>query len=120
MNIFQRFRRKPQTEDTPENLNEIALGIHKGTIFCDGQCRSQDEVRMCWPILMMMDEALTERVAERISDGGMIYSYMNDAAPLACNGLPIFFSFRTLTGPENNIVADTIEKLRKAEKKAIA
>lgn len=127
--VIRRVQRA-RNRRSDDELRQIALDIHRQRIFCDRMCYSQAEVRSAFPILMLASERQRKNIAEAIGarkgrNGrhrapGMLFEYYDKAAPLAANGLPMFFSVRVLDGVEHHKVAVMISKLAKAEREALA
>lgn len=48
--------------------------------------------------------------AELPDDAGNIYQYLDQAAPMSVNGLPMFFGFRVLTRDDNERLQPLVDE----------
>jgi hypothetical protein len=96
---------------TIQELQEIALGIHKGLIFTDRHVRIWQELTIVFmPLLFMMEDQ-----TDKLGDVGMVYEYIEKAGSRGINGYPCFMSMRTITQEEAKQVVAYVEKYREAE-----
>lgn len=106
------FKRKADPE-----LKEIARDLIEGRIFSDRHCKSPEEVGRSFPVLMLMDSEQVDSLQEKIGKGdgpqGMVYEYVKNASPMGINGMPIFFSCKTLDPEQTKIIFDLAEKIEK-------
>lgn len=86
---------------TDEELREIAVGLYDGQIFSHKQVRPEEVGMTFMPILL---GAFADKSKEELEDIGLIYEYLDKAAPRCINGNPIFYSCRYLTVKETEIV----------------
>ena len=85
---------------TDAELKQLAQDVFNNKVFTTAQMEKfeMDNLGMVFmPLLMMNKEQRDELVKEKPY---MLYGYMSQASPLACNGLPMFMSFKYLTKSE--------------------
>lgn len=107
-------RHHPRHLRSAEELTQIAKDLHAGKIWTSGHCRSRQEVGQVFAILGFLDKKTAKNVARRVGKKGMIFEYMDRAMPLGINGMPIFFSFRTLRPCEKAIVDEKLRQIERA------
>lgn len=81
-----------------KELRQLVLDICDNKVFTDRHCHSADEVGMCFPVLQFMK--LCDRKYLAANPPGLIWEYYSKAAPMAVNGLPMFWSLHFLS-PED-------------------
>jgi hypothetical protein len=88
---------KPETpEEQTARLKRFVLDFCDGRVFSNVHCEKPKDVRMVFMVLALMSP---EQIDE-LGDVGLIYEHMSQAGPMAINGMPTFFSCRTLTREE--------------------
>lgn len=97
---------------TDEELKQIAKDLHLGKIFCDRQCPSPQAITQVFMILNFMNEEQLKDFEAKGYD--FFYEYLDQAGPMAMNGLPCFFSIRCLTQAETATMLDYYRKYKAA------
>lgn len=99
---------KPETpEEQTARLTRFVLDFCEGRIFASVQCRDASEARMVFmPLALMSPEQMEDL---RKADPGVFYEDIDKAAPRSINGMPCFFSFKTLSREEWSRAAAAIE-----------
>lgn len=91
---------------TDIEIMEVARGIVTGDIFCDWMVDDDDQLALIFPIVLLASEESRQSMLAILqpggegTPGGMIYEYYSEAAPLAANGYPMFFSCKFM-GPDD-------------------
>lgn len=97
---------------TDEELKQIALDIYSGKIFSDRDCPDEHSVRTVFMPLALMDN---EQLQELVNDkAAFIYEYLDKAGPMACNGMPMFLSFKYLAEDDLEKVISYYDKITAA------
>lgn len=77
-----------------EDLKTFVTDFLAGKIFTDRQVRNGPDIPMVFMVLALGGlEGLTK---EQVDNIGLVYEYLDKAAPRSINGEPIFFSCRFL------------------------
>ena len=98
---------------TDEELKNVAIGIHSGTIFCDRQVQDENLLgNVFMPILL---GALSEWTEEEAKEIGMIYEDLSEAGPRGINGYPIFMSCKMMNRKDAETVLMMVQKLRSSQ-----
>ena len=102
------------TTKTDEELKEIAKDLWAGRIFSDRHINSLKDnpnvLGMVFMPMVFMDNKTRKKLANlKVS---FIYEYLDKAGPRSINGMPIFFSCRTLTEPEAKKMFEYYEKFK--------
>ena len=93
---------------TEDELKEIAIGIHAGTIFTD---RHIKDTNMLTSVFMpIIFGAFKE--AKDIENVGLIYEHLSEAGPRSVNGYPSFMSMNILDHAEAKRVFEMYDKLK--------
>ena len=88
---------KKRRARTDKFLRDLALDAIAGRIFMSDRVRKED-LHLVFLTLALLDEKQTKRMLdEKVTH---LYEYMNKAAPLQMNGMPMFYSHWELTLPE--------------------
>jgi len=91
-------KKKPKGAETPEaqseRLRKFVLDYCDGRIFTDLECGSPREVGQHFMVLALGGASMLPK------DAGRVYEHMSQAAPMAINGKPVFFSCRYLSQDE--------------------
>lgn len=99
---------------TDEQCKRLALDLHAGRVFTDRDCRNPQDVTMVFmPLLFMSREDANNMVEDEIA---LVYEYMSEAGPRACNGMPMFMSCRMLNRKDFEVVREYHGKLIEAVK----
>ena len=98
---------KPHTDD---ELKELAIGIHAGSIFTDRHLHDQSALPMVFMPLVL--GALKDKSVDDIKSIGLIYERIDAAGPRSINGYPCFTSMRLLDKPDTKRVFEMIQKLK--------
>lgn len=101
-------------ERTDEVLKQLAQDILDGKVFTPASLRDGERdaytMRMIFlPLMLAEGETL-----ERIREAGMIYEYMDKAGPRSINGYPVFFSMKTLSKEDMNVMIGFMEELERS------
>ncbi len=105
---------------TPEELKQIAVDLFHGKIYTDRHIPKNELNGMLTvfrPLGFMKPEAL-----KKMQDAmpGMIYEYLDKAAPRCINGMPSFLSCQMLSQDDTKTVLEMNKKLEEAQKEALA
>lgn len=85
---------EPETEEEKsERLRRLVLDICDGRVVTDLHVPEGALGIVFVPLMLMSPE---ERKKFAMLDIGLVYEYLQEAAPSSINGLPVFFSLRTL------------------------
>lgn len=95
---------------TDEELNQIALDLATGKIFCDRHLHSEPELLVS---VFLVFSLMTEQQHEEIQkeDPGLIYEYMDRAGPILTNGLPTFTTMQRLSQEETTRMFEEYGKI---------
>lgn len=87
---------------TNEELKQIAKDYYAGKIFSDQNLKNPNDLRSVFMAIGLMGKDQLTKFHKKASSGeiAFLYEYMNNAAPRSVNGMPGFFSFRTLSQVE--------------------
>ncbi len=97
----------PETPDEQSaRLKRFVLDYCDGRIFTSADLQDHGDARMVFMPLGLMDAEQLEALKE--ADPGVIYEHMDQAGPRSINGMPCFFSFKTLTRDEWKRAVDAI------------
>lgn len=99
---------------TDDELKQIAVDLHGGKIWSDLHCKSLEDLKMSFLIVGLMGPEDLKKMQEE--DVDFIYEYLSEAGPRSVNGMPIFFSMRTLTKPDAEKMLGYYAKLKDAIK----
>lgn len=77
----------------PKEIKQIAMDMAEGKVFTSNHI-PEDQIDMLPKIFMVI--ALGGIHPEHTKNLGMIYEYISEAAPMAINGFPSFFSHKML------------------------
>jgi len=94
-----------------DKLKEIAEDIFKERIFTSLNLNA-DQVGMCFVAVHFLDNKIRRSMKRRKVT--VLFEYMDQAGPMSVNGLPCFFSFRTLTDVEAKKVQDYYLQMKNA------
>jgi len=97
---------------TDEELKQIAKDLHVGKIFCDRHCPSPQAIPQVFMLLNFMNEDQIKDFQAKEYD--FFYEYLDQAGPLAVNGLPTFFSIRCLNRTDTAKMLDYYKKIKAA------
>jgi len=97
---------------TDQELKELAMGMHSGTVFSNMHLRKGDENMMSMIFMPLALGALSKMTEEEISDVGLIYEHLSAAGPRGINGYPTFFSFNILTKRESETLFEHLKKIQ--------
>jgi len=99
---------KPLRKRTPEEIEEIVLGIITDQIFTSSHCKTPEEVKKSFVVLTMIDEIIRERLK---ADCGFLYQWRSKAFAVQEEGnRPIFLSTETLGRADAQLVWEMIGK----------
>lgn len=97
---------------TDEEIREIAMGIHKNSIFISWQIAEHDAgllTSIFMPLVFLDDITRKEMMRDGID---VLYSYMSEAVGGSINGYPMFFGFGMLNRADNQRVVDKLNQIR--------
>lgn len=101
-----------------EDLIKIAKGLRSGEIFCDRHLRRHEDIQMVFMVLFFITEqSFFDRL--KAFPPGMMYEWLDKAAPRGVNGYPCFFSAHILNRADTDTVMQMIKTLDEAEKMAV-
>ena len=105
---------KPQSvgSRTEKELIELARAMATHMIFTDRNCRTVEEIRMVFMSIGL--GALSECTEAFRNDIGLIYEYLDNAAPRSINGLPCFFSAHYVSKADTKILMEHYERMNQA------
>jgi hypothetical protein len=101
-----------------DRINELALGIHHGTIYTDHQLNNPEMTGMVFMPLLFMKEP--ERKKLLAHPPALIYAHMKDAFPRSVNGHPMFGAIGFVWKADLKLIAAKLDKLKLATKEALA
>lgn len=78
---------------TDKELKQLAIDLAEGKIFTSLQIEKEDIAKVFLALLL---GAFADKTEDEMKDIGILYEYMDKAAPRSINGLPCFFSFHYL------------------------
>jgi hypothetical protein len=112
---------KPQSKPTYEiprltddEIKTVAADLVKGRIFTANDCPPDQITVLFFPLLALMSEGQLNW-----DDIGMIYEYMDKAAPMGVNGLPFFFTCRIVNKEDWGKIGDRALKIHNAMQEAM-
>lgn len=93
---------------TEEELREFVRDVLANRVFTSWGL-SADEVRMSFLLIGLgfLGTCFTREAVEHI---GIIYEYLHQASPMACNGLPMFFSMRVMHKDDWGVALATLRR----------
>ncbi len=99
---------------TDDELKEIAKDLWAGKIFSDRHITSLKDSPNMLGMVFMPIVFMDSETKKQLSDFkvNFIYEYLDKAGPRAINGMPTFFSCRTLTEPETKKMFEYYEKFK--------
>ena len=105
---------KNYTPKTEDELKGIAKDLWAGKIFSDRHINSlKDDPNVLgmvfMPMVFMSNETRKKLSNLKVS---FIYEYLSKASPRSINGMPVFFSCRTLTELETKKMFEYYEKFK--------
>lgn len=104
---------KPLTE---EEIKKLADDIYKGLVFTDRHIKNPEDIsRVFMPLVLLKEEQIEEFKADM---PGMIYEYMENAGPMAIDGMPMFLSFRYISKEDAKKVDEKYIQIKKAVENA--
>lgn len=96
---------------TDLELKQIAADIYEGKIFTDRHIKNQKDLTFVFmPLMLGGFKNVPENDIKKI---GLIYEYLDKAAPRSINGMPCFTSLRFLLIDELDQVHDFLEQYKK-------
>lgn len=101
---------------TNEDIKKLADDMYKGLIFTDRHVHVPEDVPRVFLPLILLDEK--QRRELEANPPGMIYEYMENASRMGINGMPIFFSFKTVSQEDTKKVMGEYNEIIEAVKKA--
>ena len=99
-----------KTSRSDEELKQLALDYYKGLIFTDRQCRTPEDVRSVFMILVFINKKQIEALQKKPPK--LIFEYYSKATPMAVNGYPTFFSCSFLNEEEFNKFHEFFNKIK--------
>ena len=92
-------------------IKDIAKSIYRNEIWTDSHCKSVDEIRLSFALLVLMDK----KQCKLLEDAGMIYEYYDKAVPgRYANGMPIFFSFYIVNKSDSKKIWEEYDRIKSA------
>lgn len=101
------------TSMTNEGIKKLAVDINAGRVFTSQHCK-RNEVRRVFPVLMFSERKELDRMVK--DNIVVVYEYLDQAAPMSANGLPIFFGARLLDKQDWKRLVACIKALKAAVK----
>lgn len=99
---------------TNKDLKQIAIDMVDGKIFTDQQIRSENNIPMVFMPIMMGCFSKTPK--RKLMNIGLVFEYLSEyTCPRSINGMPIFFSLKTLTKWEVSVVDKYIKEYRQVK-----
>lgn len=93
-------------EQRTKRLRRFVLDFCDGRIFTDRHLGRIEDLRMVFMPLALMGRDQLEELAK--SDPALFYEHIDKAGPQSINGMPCFFSVRTLSRADWERVAPAI------------
>lgn len=109
------------TPKTKQELNQLAYDIYKGLVFTDRHIREEElhtNLRIIFLPIGIMDKDTAKRFWD--TEPGLIYEYRDQAnRRISIDGYPLFYSARSISRADAEIVFAKVQELQKAEQEAI-
>jgi len=103
---------------TREEINEIVMGIVENRIFTHLHIHDQQrDLTTVFMVLLLMESKDIEWLKK--ARVGLIYEYMDKAAPRSINGYPCFFSCQYTNEEDMEIIKRKVLSVRKSMKEAL-
>lgn len=99
---------------TDKQLKELAIDFRAGRIFTDRHIQNKTSVSSVFMVLALLNGKQIEDL--QADPPGMIYEYMTEACPMSVNGMPTFFSMRSISKEDVKRLDEYIDRLEEAEK----
>ena len=100
---------------TEEEIKKLADDMYRGLVFTDRHIQNPDDIsRVFIPLALLEKEQIEEL---KVESPGMIYEYMDQAGPMAINGMPMFCSFRFLSQEDAKKVMGKYLQIKEAIEK---
>lgn len=98
---------------TDTELKELAKDIYAGRVFTDRHIPEHDAHLLpnVFAIIWLMDK---DSLKGMVKDCGLIFEYMDKAAPRGINGYPSFFSLWYLTRSDADKVSGYVKQIADA------
>lgn len=106
--------REPMTDD---EIADLAKRIYRGEVFTS---YNKGMTQRMLPMTFMPLNFLSEEAKKDMIDGeiDMLYAPMNQAGPMSCNGMPVFFEFGWCSKGDTIKVLEKVDAIRKAVEEA--
>ena len=95
-----------------EELKQLALDIYAGRVYIDRYVQHPRDIPLVFMPLMFLDNEQLASLQQ--SQPGLIYEYLSEASPRTVNGMPGFFSMKTLNQADTEKLFDILVKLEEA------
>ena len=92
---------------TEEEIKKLADDMYRGLVFTDRHIQNPSDISSVFMPLALLNKEQIEKL--NVEYAGMIYEYMDQAGPMAINGMPMFCSFRFLS---QEVAKKVMEKYR--------
>ena len=100
---------------TKKELKQLAIDIVEGKVFGSWQISNPDLLPLVFMTLFFMEE---KQIKDLEKEGVVhFYEYLDKANQMSVNGMPTFFSSRTITKDEQGPLQSMIKKLQEQKKK---
>lgn len=103
-----------------EEIKQLAIDINEGRVYTsEFHGESAIEAFMVWRL--WIDQAIhetdvtPEQLKEYGAKMGMLYEYLDQAAPMSINGRPSFLSYKILPKENMELLLECLQKLEKAK-----
>ena len=102
------------TNQTNEELKQIAMDLYQGKIFTDRHLSKSEDAFLVFTVLSL--GGFSEFSDEDLEDIGLMFEYLDKAGPRSINGYPMFLSLRLLNQHDTKIVFDFYKKIKESFK----
>jgi len=100
-----------------EELKQIAVDLFQGKIFTDRHLQRLEDLPMVFMVIAFMRPKDLEKLKD--DPPGLIFEYLDKAAPRGTNGMPGFFSCQMLSQEDTKKVSEICGRLEKAQKEVL-
>lgn len=104
----------PVSSVTDEQIQEIALGLHRRQIFCDRHIPQPQWEDMVPSVFLTIGLGGFGNVD--VTTLGLVWEHLDKAGPRSINGFPMFFSCNLLNKEDAEKVMVIVRRLKEAEK----
>ena len=114
--VKARPKQAKRHRQTKEELVKLAEDILNGLVYTSRHLDSPAEITRVFAVLGFMSGKSLAQFKKAKPE--LLYEYMDKAAPLGCNGKPMFFSLHSLTKTESEEMWGYYNKMRDAREEA--